>query len=209
MDAQEVVSNEIWRITFRSINSTDTFFVLEATCEVIGQPSTARTIDHNLPRLREDWLGYIATRQQDESEKKSKQSILTLTNHLRWTNHEEYLTGISKLWLSKLKAEGDTGAMKLTVTSHILAVSGRWLKGSKILMASQHHCHLARTRCSGLTCSYLHATVESLHFTSAHGQVLPSALAVVQTPGREFYILKDNGMQVVCEEEGVALVEIR
>lgn len=128
MDAQEVVSNEIWRITFRSIYSTDTFFVLEATCEVIGQPSTAR-IDHNQPRLREDWLGYVAMRQQDESKSTSKQSISTLTQHLRWTNHEEYSTGISKLWLSKLKAEGDTGAMKLTVAwRYVLAcvVSNRW-----------------------------------------------------------------------------------
>lgn len=114
-DAQEVVSNEIWRITFRSIRSTDTFFVLEATCEVIGRPSTSLTIAHNQPRLREDWLAYVAIRQQDESRTKFKQSILTLTEHLRWTNHEEYSTGISKLWLSKLKAEGEIGVMKLTV----------------------------------------------------------------------------------------------
>jgi len=30
------------------------------------------------------------------------------------------------------------------------------------------------------------------------------ALAVVQTPGREYYILRDNGMQVGCEEDGVS-----
>jgi len=33
---------------------------------------------------------------------------------------------------------------------------------------------------------------------------LHPALAVVQTPGREYFVLKDNGMQVGCEEEGVA-----
>jgi hypothetical protein len=115
MDAQEVVPKEIWRITFRSIHSTDTFFVLEATCEVIGQPSTARLTAPNQPRLREDWLAYVAVRQQDESKAKFKQSILTLTEHLRWTNHEEYSTGISKHWLSKLKAEGETGSIKLMV----------------------------------------------------------------------------------------------
>lgn len=31
------------------------------------------------------------------------------------------------------------------------------------------------------------------------------ALAVIQTPGREYFVLKDNGMQVGCEEEGIAL----
>jgi hypothetical protein len=33
---------------------------------------------------------------------------------------------------------------------------------------------------------------------------LHPALAVIQTPEREYFILKDNGMQVGCEEEGVA-----
>lgn len=129
IDAQEVVPNEIWKITFRSSHSTDTSFVLEATCEVIGQPSTARMIAHDQPRLRGDWLTYIAIRQQDELRIQSKQSILTLSGYLRWTNHEEYSTGISKLWLSKLKAEGETGVRKLTVAwRYVLAcvVSNRW-----------------------------------------------------------------------------------
>lgn len=39
-----------------------------------------------------------------------------------------------------------------------------------------------------------------------NGRPLHPALAAVQTPGREYYILRDNGMQVGCEEEGVALV---
>jgi len=33
---------------------------------------------------------------------------------------------------------------------------------------------------------------------------LHPAVAVVQTPGREYFILRDNGMQIGCEEEGVA-----
>lgn len=115
INAQEVISNEIWKITFRSTHSTDTFFVLEATCEVIGQPSTAQIIAHDQPHLREDWLAYVATRLQDESRTQSNQSNLTLSEHLHWTNHEEYSTGISKLWLSKLKAEGEAGIAKLKV----------------------------------------------------------------------------------------------
>lgn len=33
--------------------------------------------------------------------------------------------------------------------------------------------------------------------------MLHDAIAVVQTPGREYYVLRDNGMQVGCEEEGI------
>ena len=48
-----------------------------------------------------------------------------------------------------------------------------------------------------------------MHFTAAGGKPLHSALAVVQTPGREYFILKDNGMQVGCEEDGVAEIWTR
>lgn len=32
------------------------------------------------------------------------------------------------------------------------------------------------------------------------------AIASVQTPVREYFILKDNGMQIGCEEDGIAQV---
>ena len=51
-----------------------------------------------------------------------------------------------------------------------------------------------------------HHHVESVHFTAAGGMPLHSALAAVQTPHREYLVLRDNGMQVGCEEEGVGEV---
>jgi hypothetical protein len=33
--------------------------------------------------------------------------------HLKWTNHEEYERGISKLWLKRIQNEGELGAAKL------------------------------------------------------------------------------------------------
>ena len=51
-----------------------------------------------------------------------------------------------------------------------------------------------------------HHHVESVHFKATGGRDLHPALAVVQTPHREYYILRDNGMQVGCEEDGVAEV---
>ena len=46
--------------------------------------------------------------------------------------------------------------------------------------------------------------VESVHFTSSSKLPLHPALAVVQTPAREYFVLKDNGFEIGCEEEGVA-----
>ena len=45
--------------------------------------------------------------------------------------------------------------------------------------------------------------------TATSGRPLHPALAVVQTPAREYYVLRDNGFEVGCEEEGVANVWMR
>ncbi|OAX31022.1 hypothetical protein K503DRAFT_704383, partial [Rhizopogon vinicolor AM-OR11-026] len=58
-----------------------------------------------------------------------------------------------------------------------------------------------------------HHHVESVHFTTPKG--IPfgvpfhPALAVVQTPAREYIVLKDNVVQVGCEEGGVVNVWMR
>ena len=53
---------------------------------------------------------------------------------------------------------------------------------------------------------FRHHHVESVHFATPRGEPLHLALATVQTPHREYLILRDNGMQVGCEEEGVAAI---
>ena len=45
--------------------------------------------------------------------------------------------------------------------------------------------------------------------TGGAGRPLHPALAVIQTPAREYYVLRDNGLEVGCEEEGVAGVWMR
>ena len=57
--------------------------------------------------------------------------------------------------------------------------------------------------------SLRHHHVESVHLSATGGSLLDPALAVVQTPAREYYILRDNGMEVGCEEDGVARVWMR
>lgn len=48
--------------------------------------------------------------------------------------------------------------------------------------------------------------MESVHFSTSAGKPLHRALAVVQTLAREYFVLKDNGMEVGNEEEGVAAI---
>lgn len=50
---------------------------------------------------------------------------------------------------------------------------------------------------------YSHHHVESVHFQTPDKKVFHPAVAVVQTLAREYYILKDNGMLVGTEEDGV------
>jgi len=48
-----------------------------------------------------------------------------------------------------------------------------------------------------------HHHVESVHFRTSSGELLHPALASVQTLYREYLVLKDNGMEVGNEEQGV------
>ncbi|KIM43353.1 hypothetical protein M413DRAFT_69460 [Hebeloma cylindrosporum] len=184
--------------------------------------------------LRADWSSYIANFLENTSVRSRPDAIQgcsSLVDHLQWTNHEEYTQGISQLWLARVKNEGNVGIAKLTCAQrYVLAcvaflssfplspflmppysVSGPWLSAHRMLQdfnglpdglqpvkESKHH------RVNLFLPAHHH--VESVHFTSSNGSPLHPALAIVQTPGREYFILKDNGMQVGCEEEGVAEV---
>lgn len=46
--------------------------------------------------------------------------------------------------------------------------------------------------------------VESVHLTTSSNEPLHPALAIVQTLARAYFVLRDNGLEVGCEEEGVS-----
>lgn len=48
-----------------------------------------------------------------------------------------------------------------------------------------------------------HHHVESVHFQTPDKKAFHPAVATVQTPAREYYILKENGMLIGTEEDGV------
>jgi hypothetical protein len=118
LDAEQIVPGEVWKITFLSDKLVQVFYVLEATCEVIGQAAISGQITPS-DDLRADWEHYIATR---ISENGGLECTHGLWDKLSWTNHEEYDRGISKHWLSRIAQEGAAGQAKLEVARrYILA----------------------------------------------------------------------------------------
>ncbi|KAL4080995.1 hypothetical protein J3A83DRAFT_113940 [Scleroderma citrinum] len=217
VDVQEIVSGEVWQVRTQREGATETFYVLEATCEVIGHPSSSASSEKvNQGTLRADWSVYISSQLSGASSAKPTKPCLL--DYVRWSDVEDYELGISKLWLHHVSKDSELGDAKRCVAErYILAcvvangISGQWM--STNLMA-QDFAGLPESSTNAIVPSskapsinmYLpsHHYVESVHFTGRRNEELHPALAVVQTPSREYYILKDNGMQVGCEEEGVA-----
>ncbi|KAJ4482205.1 hypothetical protein J3R30DRAFT_3457761 [Lentinula aciculospora] len=208
------------------------FYVLESTCEVVGFAPIPSKAEGPLPiQMRADWSSYInqrlltmhpssqlksTGRQLDPTRSSSSIPATSLMDQLSWTNHEEFTKGISNLWLRKVKIQQEVGAAKRKVAErYILAsvvensVSGRYKTSTE--MASDFAGAPTGLVNTGKKSQvklnlYLpaHHHVESVHFTTAQGRSLHPALAVIQTPARAYYVLRDNGMQVGCEEDGVA-----
>ncbi|KAH7885373.1 hypothetical protein F5I97DRAFT_1810885 [Phlebopus sp. FC_14] len=210
----EIVKGEIWQVDVRSSKATETFYVLEATCEVIGHArGLGRSVSAAPNVLRTDWSSYISHRLSQESSVVSSRSLL---DSITFSNSEDYHHGMSKVWLQRISREGEMGDAKRRVAEkYILAcvvansVSGRWMSANAMAQefAGLPETGFATTRSKAQSVNmYLpaHHHVESVHFTTSCGQDLHPVLAVVQTTQREYYILRENGMQVGCEEDGVA-----
>ncbi|KAG1852011.1 hypothetical protein C8R48DRAFT_612006 [Suillus tomentosus] len=213
-DAQEVVKGEIWAITIRDGNSLSEFYVLESTCEVIGRALNAPQLEVYSSGLRADWSRYIASHTGISAGPHS-----LISENLRWANYEEYDRGISRHWLRRISSEANVGlSKKMVAERYVLAcvvansISGQWMSSNQ--MAQEFAGLPSRVTLAAIRGKtpkinlYLpaHHHVESVHFTTPKGVPLHPALAVIQTPAREYVVLKDNGMQVGCEEDGVANV---
>ncbi|KIP04667.1 hypothetical protein PHLGIDRAFT_183223 [Phlebiopsis gigantea 11061_1 CR5-6] len=221
ISAQEVIQDEIWIVTIRSCGRSaatevSTFYVLEQTCEVIGRPNSAAAGPLVL-ELRSDWSNYIQGHLTGVTT--GIVSCPSLLQNLKWAHYEEYDRGVSKLWLRRVEKEGDLGTIKRTVAERYTlacvvanSVSGAWMSTAQMTheFAGLPDRSVPSARKSGYHSFpvnlYLPAThhVESVHFHTSSGAPLHPALAVIQTPSREYYVLRENGMQVGSEEEGVA-----
>ncbi|KZV73231.1 hypothetical protein PENSPDRAFT_750347 [Peniophora sp. CONT] len=199
VDAQEVAPGEIWQIT---TSTGESFYVLEATCEVIGHPPGC---DDAVPAMRADWMDYTAT----------QGGAKPLLQRMRWAHNEEYERGLSRHWITRTKAMGTMGDALCTVGERYTlactvsnSVSGAWMSTAEMAQGLSGPSQPMQTTKNSVKQSLglflpAHHHVESVHFTAIGGQPLHPALAIIQTPAREYFILRDNGMQVGCEEDGV------
>ncbi|KAI0036489.1 hypothetical protein K488DRAFT_41059 [Vararia minispora EC-137] len=210
IDASEVIPGEIWVVC---TSTGEEFYVLEATCEVIGHPPAVKPRSTTgTASLRADWSNYVAE-QVSQLAAGSRRSLLS---RMRWANEAEYDHGVSRHWLSKTSSSDVQDAWIHRVAERYTlacivsnSVSGGWK--SSIQMA-QDAVGLVdtgpppnRSEEKQLLNLFLPAIhhVESVHFTTNKGKPLHPAVAVIQTPAREYYVLRDNGMQIGCEEDGI------
>ena len=118
---EEVIPDEIWKITVQSSSSNRVYFVVEATCEVIGQSDEGNNRSAKTCYLRPDWEEYIETKLGSLPLPAPPCDVpLGLLEHLHWSNHEEYAKGISKIWMARIRTEGDLGLAKLTVAQRYI-----------------------------------------------------------------------------------------
>jgi len=226
-DAREVIKSEVWCIDVATLDvggnevDKETFYVLEETCEVIGRPEpTNSEVSVHHPQalancaLRVDWSDYVQFRLLPAGFHSSPPE--PLRSHLKWTNAEEYDKGISKLWLKLIEREGPLGLYKRRVAERYVfacvvgnSVSGEWMSASRMQQefagSGTVQDHSVRKKGNPRVNLFLpsHHLVESVHLTTSCGKNVHKDLAVVQTPNREYYILRENGMEVGCEEDGV------
>ena len=112
-NVQQLVPGEIWCVTM----SEKSFYVLEATCEVVGRPTTPSGESSEIP-VRADWSKYIAHRLVPPTVHTVPPP--PLLEQVSWTNHEEYEHGISRHWLKRIRREGKLGAMKETIAERYI-----------------------------------------------------------------------------------------
>ncbi|KAF8335445.1 uncharacterized protein EI90DRAFT_3048392 [Cantharellus anzutake] len=160
--------------------------------------------------LRFDWRNYLSL--------EASIGRRSLMDMIRWTNIEDYEHGISRHWLRRMAKRELPGTYTLNeallkvARRYILAnVAGNSLSGSfqtSIEMACEsngQHCNIP-SALSAITIPSLfvpeHHYVESVHLMNSRGIPLHPAIAVVQTPAREYYILRDTGQEIGCEEAG-------
>ncbi|KAF8713603.1 hypothetical protein RHS03_00538, partial [Rhizoctonia solani] len=219
--AEEIVPDEIWRITTRSSagGKLKGFHILYDTGEVIGlaQPSAQRGISgqrvaKNRPHievlesepgdLRADWRAYISS--CELSPGSSLQDLIVSGDR------ESYVAGVSTFWLRSLSLEDEV--LRSVAHKYVLSsvepnsVSGEYravidmagdIAGIPSYITNGKPRHQV-----GLYISE-HHLVESVHIPiSLH----PTLAMVVTASGREYFVLRDTGVPVGASDQGLELL---
>lgn len=119
-DAREVVKGEIWQVIARDDGNGEScsFYVLEATCEVIGQPPSSQGEKTLGYCVRADWTTWIS----QQSRAPLGAGPCSLLECVKWSNTEDYHRGISRAWLRRVQGQdANSLAKKRVAEKYILA----------------------------------------------------------------------------------------
>lgn len=122
VDVQEVPGNQVWRVYTQRKGISEAFYVVGATCEVIGHVLPRRSTKvENECSLRPDWSAYLT----GVLSVPSSATLLrtSLLDRIHWSNCEDYERGISKLWLRRISREGDLGDAKRCIAERYILAS--------------------------------------------------------------------------------------
>ena len=120
-DVREVVKGEVWQVIAQDDGTGEScsFYVLEATCEVIGRPPSSQGENALGYRLRADWTAWISQHAQAPTLDARPSSLL---NCVKWSNTEDYHQGISKAWLCRVQGQDVENIAKRSIAErYILA----------------------------------------------------------------------------------------
>ncbi|CAE6466382.1 unnamed protein product [Rhizoctonia solani] len=208
--AEEIVLNEVWKVTTASAGKLQSFHILYDTGEVIGfsPPGPRRglvgrriknrphieILDFEPGELRADWRGYILSAGWGPN----LQDLITSGDR------ESYVAGVSAFWLRNLSLEEST--RRIVAKRYVLScVEPNSLSGEykSVMDMAGDVAGVASDKKSrqqvGLYISE-HHLVESVHIPSS----LHPALAVVVTaPGREYFVLRDTGTPIGTNDQGL------
>ncbi|KAJ2996987.1 hypothetical protein NUW54_g7180 [Trametes sanguinea] len=128
IDVQEVVRGDVWSVSIQhsrtaaQAGARETLHVLESTCEVVGRSERegrdgGKLEDPSSVEIRADWSAYIANCSEPSSDAAS------LLSRVKWPCREEFMQGISKIWLKRIAGEGNLGQAKLAVAERYVLAS--------------------------------------------------------------------------------------
>ncbi|KAH7097695.1 hypothetical protein BKA62DRAFT_623559 [Auriculariales sp. MPI-PUGE-AT-0066] len=225
VDVHEVISAQVWSITERRGMTDTVLHVLYETCEVIGcagasdQPLVSSGIPQ-IPLMRGDWASFVT----EVSHSTTPSAKTSLFDRVVWHNGEEYESGISKLFLRRASSFNTSTEWvdKIAIAKRYIlscvapnSVSGLFKTARQMadeFGGDTQQPHVRRLHGSQNLSLYLpeHHYVECVSFIVSLGPQprpgLHSAIAAVQTPAREYMVLRENGLTIGCEEDGVAPV---
>ncbi|PVG02724.1 hypothetical protein CPB86DRAFT_696489 [Serendipita vermifera] len=202
---EKLPGNEIWRV-YLSKESGLTYYVyvLASTGEPLGRKQRTPADDFS---VRPDWLNFVDSLANAETAPKR------IKDSLKWTNGEEFENGISKAWLRRIEGEGESGIIKRQIAEkYVMAsvvansISGKQMTYNQMAMevAGNSAETMIKPRDEVNILLPEHHHVESAHLHTRTGSAYHPAVASVQTVHREYFVLRDNGLQIGCEESGLS-----